>query len=78
MTVATPPRIRKRTKHIELNQKEIILLEDIMFRAVVNCMMELNEYTRSNENGTAFQRETVEELSYLRGIQSKLEYAKKI
>jgi hypothetical protein len=71
------PRIRKKTKLVELNAKEIILLQDIMFRAVVNCMMELNAYTRDGENGTAFQKETVEELAYLRAIQSKLEHAAK-
>lgn len=72
----TLPKIRKQVRpSIELNQKEIKLLEDIMFRAVVSCMQELNGYTRRNENGTAFQRETVEELKYLRGIQSKLDHA---
>ncbi len=71
------PRIRKKTKLVELNAKEIILLQDIMFRAVVNCMMELNAYTRDGENGTQFQKETVEELSHLRAIQSKLEHAAK-
>lgn len=75
VSTATLPRIRKQRQGIELNAKEIALLEDIMFRAVVNCMMELNGYTRRNENGTAFQRETVEELNYLRGIQSKLAHA---
>jgi len=75
MPTATLPKLRKRTKQIELNQKEIKLLEDIMFRAVVSCMQELNGYTRRRENGTEFQRETVEELSYLRGIQSKLDHA---
>ena len=77
MSVATLPKIRKQTRTVELNQKEIILLEDIMFRAVVNCMTELNGYTRRNENGTEFQRETVEELKYLRGIQAKLDHAKR-
>lgn len=72
----TLPKIRKQVRpSIELNQKEIKLLEDIMFRAVVSCMQELNGYTRRNENGTDFQRETVEELKYLRGIQSKLDHA---
>lgn len=72
----TLPKIRKQVRpSIELNQKEIKLLEDIMFRAVVSCMQELNGYTRRNENGTEFQRETVEELNYLRGIQAKLEHA---
>ena len=75
VSTATLPRIRKQRQGIELNAKEIALLEDIMFRAVVNCMMELNGYTRRNENGTAFQRETVEELNYLRGIQAKLDHA---
>ena len=75
MSTATLPRIRKQVRTIELNQKEIKLLEDIMFRAVVSCMQELNGYTRRNENGTDFQRETVEELKYLRGIQSKLDHA---
>jgi len=72
----TLPKIRKQVRpSIELNPKEIKLLEDIMFRAVVSCMQELNGYTRRNENGTDFQRETVEELKYLRGIQSKLDHA---
>lgn len=77
VSTATLPRIRKQVRTIELNQKEIKLLEDIMFRAVVSCMQELNGYTRRNENGTAFQRETVEELNYLRGIQAKLDHAKR-
>lgn len=77
VSTATLPRLRKQTRQIELNQKEIILLEDIMFRAVVNCMTELNGYTRRNENGTEFQRETVAELAYLRGIQAKLDHAKR-
>ena len=76
VSTATLPRIRKKARPaIELSPKEIKLLEDIMFRAVVSCMQELNGYTRRNENGTDFQRETVEELKYLRGIQSKLDHA---
>jgi hypothetical protein len=71
----TLPKIRKQARTLDLNGKELKLLEDIMFRAVVSCMQELNGYTRRNENGTDFQRETVEELKYLRGIQSKLDHA---
>jgi len=36
---------------------------------------ELNGYTRRNENGTEFQRETVAELAYLRNIQAKIDHA---
>ena len=71
----TLPKIRKQTRTLDLNGKELKLLEDIMFRAVVSCMQELNGYTRRNENGTEFQRETVAELAYLRGIQAKIDHA---
>ena len=75
--IATLPRLRKKAQTVELNARELALLEDIMFRAVVNCMLELNAYTRDNQNGTPFQRETAEDLNYLRTIQSKIEHAKK-
>jgi hypothetical protein len=77
MTTATLKRIPKPQTgiNITLLPGELDLMHDIMFRAVVSCMMELNGYTRDGQNGTEFQRETVRELGHLRSLQMKFENA---
>jgi len=77
MTTATLKRIPKLQTGISITllPGELDLMHDIMFRAVVSCMMELNGYTRDGQNGTEFQRETVRELGHLRSLQMKFEKA---
>jgi hypothetical protein len=76
MPTATLKRIAKQPGiSITMLPAELDLMHDIMFRAVVSCMMELNGYTRDGQNGTEFQRQTVRELEYLRSLQTKFQNA---
>jgi len=66
-------RIRKRTRTIELNPKEIAILQDMIFRRKVETRLELNGYTKRDEYGSDFQIEADFYYKALGFLQTKLD-----
>jgi hypothetical protein len=67
------PRIRKTTRTLELNSKEIVLLQDMIFRSKVDTMLELKGYTTRGKNGSDFQREAEQAYQVLLFLETKLD-----
>ena len=67
------PRIRKTTRTLELNSKEIVLLQDMIFRNKVDTMLELKGYITRGKNGSDFQREAEQAYQVLVFLETKLD-----
>jgi len=67
------PRIRKTTRTLELNSKEIVLLQDMIFRSKVDTMLELKGYITRGKNGSDFQREAEQAYQVLVFLETKLD-----
>jgi len=67
------PRIRKTTRTLELNSKEIVLLQDMIFRSKVDTMLELKGYITRGKNGSDFQREAEQAYQVLMFLETKLD-----
>jgi len=67
------PRIRKTTRTLELNSKEIVLLQDMIFRSKVDTMLELKGYATRGKNGSDFQREAEQAYQVLVFLETKLD-----
>lgn len=65
-------RIRKTSRTIELNPKEIAMLEDMIFRRKVETRLEMNGYTKRDEYGSDFQIEADLYYRALGFLQTKL------
>ena len=66
-------RIRKRTRTIELNPKEIAMRQDMIFRRKVETRLEMNGYTKRDEYGSDFQIEADFYYKALGFLQTKLD-----
>ena len=58
---------------VGLTKKEIILLDHLVFRGLVDAMLEINTYTE--ERHDAFRTEANEERRTLQSLQAKLQKA---
>ena len=58
---------------VGLTKKEIILLDRLVFRGLVDAMLEINTYTE--ERHDAFRTEANEERRTLQSLQAKLQKA---
>ena len=69
----TLQRIRKpKASTVEITARESAILQALVFEGIVNVLMELNDYTRRNKNGTDWQIEARQEHSDLLSLQRKL------
>ena len=68
----TLQRIRRpKASTVEISPREAAILQALVFEGIVNVLMELNDYTRRNKNGTEWQMEARREHADLLNLQRK-------
>jgi hypothetical protein len=74
----TIQKITRRTTRVELNGREIAILEACLFDGMVRLLKDSKEFDPIEEADDAYAMEARAEADTIRGIQRKLEFARKI
>ena len=74
----TIQKITKKTTRIEVTSKEVALLEACLFDGMVRLLKDSKQFDPIEEADDAFMMEARAESDMIRGIQRKLEFARKM
>ena len=74
----TIEKITKKTTRIEVTAREVALLEACMFDGMVRLLKDSKQFDPIEDRDDAFMMEARAEADTIRGIQRKLEFARKM
>ena len=74
----TIQKITKKTTRIEVTAREVALLEACMFDGMVRLLKDSKQFDPIEDGDDAFMMEARAEADMIRGIQRKLEFARKM
>ena len=74
----TIQKITKKTTRIEVTAREVALLEACMFDGMVRLLKDSKQFDPIEDRDDAFMMEARAEADTIRGIQRKLEFARKM